>query len=329
MKTVYVAKGQYRKTPVQDMTFELIKDYTVGKLSNFITVNSDGSNDLPVGTIRIKLQSEEDYFIMGDETPAQDLETDDEVMNRLRERFAVLEEMTKAACDGIVRGLVVTGPPGVGKSYGIETVMHQTNTFAKLAGRDPLMGVERGAASAIGLYQLLHQFSAPGSVLVLDDCDSVLWDEIACNLLKAALDSTKVRNISWRTESHVLEKNAIPTKFEFHGSVIFVTNLKFDGVRGRISDHLGAIMSRCHYLVLTLNTQRDKFLRCKQIVQDGMLRNMNFSIEEEDELMNYMEENKEHLREISLRMVKKVADLKKMNGNRWKRYAEMTCMKNK
>jgi len=56
---------------------------------------------------------------------------------------------------------------------------------------------------------------------------------------------------------------------------------------------------------------------------------MNFSIEEEDELMNYMEENKEHLREISLRMVKKVADLKKMNGNRWKRYAEMTCMKNK
>lgn len=327
MQQVYVAKGQFRNVPIQDMTFELLKDYKVGKLSNFITVNSTGENNLPVGTIRIKLESEDDYLILADDTPGQDTESDEEIMDRLRERFTVLEEMTKAACDGIVRGLVVTGPPGVGKSFGIENVMNQTNTFAKLAGRDPLMGVERGAASAIGLYQLLYQFSAPGSVLVLDDCDSVLWDEIACNLLKAALDSTKVRNISWRTESPVLERNGIPTKFEFHGSVIFVTNLKFDGVRGRISEHLGAIMSRCHYLDLTLDTQRDKFLRCKQIVKDGMLRSMNFSVDEETDLMDYIEENKDHLREISLRMVKKVADLKKMSGNRWKRYAEMTCMK--
>ena len=108
-----------------------------------------------------------------------------------------------------------------------------------------------------------------------------------------------------------------------------MTQASIDGVvRGKIKDHLAAIMSRCHYLDLTMDTMREKVLRCKQIVADGMLNEYQFTQEEQDDLMNFMFENKEKMREISLRMVTKLADLKKSFGtDKWKRTAEVTCMR--
>ena len=147
-------------------------------------------------------------------------------------------------------------------------------------------------------------------------------------MLKAALDSCKKRKLSWNTDSALLRREGIPDTFEFQGSVIFITNLKFDNVRGKIKDHLAAIMSRCHYLDLTMDTTREKVLRCKQIVADGMLNEYQFTSEEENDVMEFMIDNKEKMREISLRMVTKLADLKKsMGGEKWKRVAEVTCMR--
>ena len=253
-------------------------------------------------------------------------ETDAQIVERLRERFEILEEMTQASIDGVVRGMVVTGPPGVGKSFGVETVLEKNSLFDKMAGNRLRFGIEKGAASAIGLYKLLYNYADKGNVLVLDDCDTVLYDETSLNLLKAALDSSKKRKLSWNTDSALLRREGIPDSFEFKGSVIFITNLKFDKVRGKIKDHLDAIMSRCHYLDLTMDSQREKILRCKQIVADGMLNEYDFTKEEEADIMDFMMENKNKMREISLRMVTKLADLKKSMGAKWQRMAECTCM---
>ena len=125
----------------------------------------------------------------------------------------------------------------------------------------------------------------------------------------------------------MLHNEGIPDKFEFKGSIIFITNLKFEKTRGKIKDHLDAIMSRCHYLDLTLDTMHEKWLRCKQIVTDGMLNEYKFSETEQSDLLDYIHTNRNKLREMSLRMVLKIADLKKMNGEKWKRYVEMTCMR--
>ena len=254
-------------------------------------------------------------------------ETDVEIVERLRERFQILEDMTQASIDGVVRGMVVTGPPGVGKSFGVEQVLEKNNLFDKLAGNRLRFGIEKGAASAIGLYKLLYNYADPNNVLVLDDCDTVLYDETSLNLLKAALDSSKKRRLSWNTDSALLRREGIPDSFEFKGSVIFITNLKFDNVRGKIKDHLDAIMSRCHYLDLTMDTTREKMLRCQQIVNDGMLNEYDFTKEQEQEILNFIFDNKDRMREISLRMVTKVADLRKSMSSRWQRMAECTCMK--
>ena len=254
-------------------------------------------------------------------------ETDDQIIERMRERFEILDDMTQASIDGIVRGMVVTGPPGVGKSFGVEAVLEKNSLFDKIAGNKLRFEVIKGASSAIGLYKVLYQNADRNNVLVLDDCDTVLYDETSLNLLKAALDSSKKRKLSWNTDSALLRREGIPDTFEFKGSVIFITNLKFDKVRGKIKDHLDAIMSRCHYLDLTMDTTREKVLRCKQIVADGMLNEYQFSKEEEKDLMDFMISNKEIMREISLRMVTKLADLKKSMGHKWMRTAEVTCMR--
>ena len=332
-KQVRIANGTYRNINVKDVVFPLVKDYKQGKTGNFITVDGSAVPGFPDRSIRVKVvdKSEFDYMEDGENVvtgEAAEPETDEQIIDRLRERFSILEDMTYAACDGVVRGMVVTGPPGVGKSFGVEAVLKDAGIMKKLSN-DSLrrFGVEKGAATPIGLYQLLYDYSADGSVLVLDDCDSVLYDELSLNLLKAALDSGKKRTLSWRSESRALANNGVPDQFDFKGSIIFITNVKFERTRGKLKDHLDAIMSRCHYLDLTLDTMRDKFLRCKQIVADGMLDEYKFSDEDKTDLMDYIYTNKNKLREMSLRMVLKIADLKKMNATKWKSYAESTCMK--
>lgn len=330
---VRIANGTYRNLNVKDVVFPLVKQYKQGKTGNFITVDGSAVPGFPDRSIRIKVvdESEFDYLEEGENVvsgQAAQPETDEQVIERLRERFQILEDMTYASCDGVVRGMVVTGPPGVGKSFGVEKVLKDAGIMLKMSGSTTRkFGIEKGAATPIGLYQLLYDYSADGSVLVLDDCDSVLYDELSLNLLKAALDSGKKRTLSWRSESRALANNGVPDQFDFKGSIIFITNVKFERTRGKLKDHLDAIMSRCHYLDLTLDTMRDKFLRCKQIVADGMLNEYNFGKEEEKDLMEYIYTNKNRLREMSLRMVLKIADLRKMNANKWKAYAESTCMK--
>ena len=255
-------------------------------------------------------------------------ETDAQIIERMRERFSILDEMTQASIDGVVRGMVVTGPPGVGKSFGVEQVLEKNSLFDVMAGNGTKFETVKGASSAIGLYKVLFNNANSKSVLVLDDCDTVLYDETSLNLLKAALDSCKKRTLNWNTDSALLRREGIPDQFEFQGSVIFITNLKFDNVRGKIKDHLAAIMSRCHYLDLTMDTMREKILRCQQIVADGMLNEYQFTAKEEAEILNFMLDNKDRMREVSLRMVTKLADLKKSFGDeKWKRTAEVTCMR--
>ena len=341
MSQVQIIEGNYRGQQMAGVVGQLVKPYKrfakpMTGYAGFVTIK------VGADVVRVKVQGTKGYkTVSGDVAMTQNImalqtteieepvveETDEQVIERLRERFEILNEMSQASVDGVVRGMVVTGPPGVGKTFGVEKVLEKASMFDKLAGRPEKYGVEKGAASAIGLYMLLFRYADEGSVLVLDDCDSILFDEISLNLLKAALDSGKKRMISWKAESSALRREGIPEKFEFRGSIIFITNLKFDKTKGKIKDHLEAIMSRCHYLDLTMDTMRERILRVKQIVADGMLKDYKIDQEGEDEIVNFMQKNSGRLREVSLRMVTKLADLYKMNPNRWQSLAESTCIK--
>jgi hypothetical protein len=257
-------------------------------------------------------------------------ETDDEIKARLRERFTVLDDMTKAVKAGKVRSMIVTGPPGVGKSFGVERVLGKHDLLADVANDSKLKKYEvvKGAMSALGLYSKLYEFSDKKSILVFDDCDSVLLDDLSLNILKAALDSGNKRMIHWNTDSRLLRSEGVPNSFEFKGGAIFITNIKFEHVKSKkLKDHLEALESRCHYLDLTIDTEREKVLRIKQIVEDGMLDKYDFEAGAVEELLTFIDTNKKKLRELSLRMVLKLADLKASFPDRWESVASMTCMR--
>ena len=86
-------------------------------------------------------------------------------------------------------------------------------------------------------------------------------------------------------------------------------------------------MSRCHYIDLEMGSIADRFLRINQIVRDGMLEEYKFGDDGNIEVIDFMIEKSARLREISLRMVLKVADLKQLSPDTWRELAETTCMK--
>ena len=257
--------------------------------------------------------------------------SDDEIIERLRTRFQILDDMTRAVKKGDVRAMIVTGPPGVGKSFGVEKVLSKHDVFADVAQNSKLKKYEvvKGAMSAIGLYKKLYEYSDKKCILVFDDCDSVLLDDLSLNILKAALDSSKKRTIHWNTDSRLLRSEGVPNSFEFHGGAIFITNIKFDNVKSKkLRDHLEALESRCHYLDLTIDTDREKILRIKQVITEcGMLDDYEFDTVEKQVLIDFIDDNKKKLRELSLRTVLKVADLKKSMPTNWRAVAEVTCMR--
>jgi hypothetical protein len=92
-------------------------------------------------------------------------------------------------------------------------------------------------------------------------------------------------------------------------------------------DHLEALESRCHYIDLAIDTDREKLLRIKQITNDGMLNEYKLSEEVVQEIVDFCDINKKRLRELSLRTVLKVADLAKAFPDKWEAMAENTVMR--
>jgi len=258
-------------------------------------------------------------------------ETDESILTRLRDRFEILDDMTRAVKAGKVKAMIVTGPPGVGKSFGVEKVLSKHDVFANVANDQKLKKYEvvKGAMSAIGLYSKLYHFSDRKNVLVFDDCDSILLDDLSLNILKAALDSSKKRMIHWNTDSSLLRREGVPDSFEFKGGAIFITNIKFDHVKSKkLRDHLEALESRCHYLDLTIDTEREKLLRIHQVITEhGMLDDYELEDYQKADIIEFLKANTHRVRELSLRTVLKIADLAASFPDKWRAVAESTVMR--
>lgn len=295
--------------------------------------------------------------------PEEIPETDEEISNRINERFNILKDQTIASTFGLNRGMVITGAPGVGKSYEVVDALKKQNVYDKMTfdpssivmenedldlddGSMPespgwyefdsdgkkiikyhTYHVVKGHMSPAALYSTLYGNRQENEVLIFDDCDSVLMDEESLQLLKAALDTTSDRIISWVTNS-----SDMPSQFLYEGSIMFISNINFEKTvnsgRSKIGPHLEAIMDRCLYLDLTIDSSREKLIRIKYVSKEcGLFDREELNKEQGEEILSWIEDNLEKFRTLSLRKVIQLCNLYKSTNN-WKRSAEVLLLKN-
>jgi hypothetical protein len=254
-------------------------------------------------------------------------ETDEEIGNRLKERFDILDQFATAAMNNQVRSLIVSGPAGLGKSWTVEQAIKRIG----LPDEDHV--IVKGYLKPTGLYKTLWQYRHSHNVLVFDDSDSIFSDEQSLNFLKTACDTTEIRELSYLSEYVIFdekESTNIPSRFMFDSTVIFITNLDFDKLidqNHKYTEHLKALISRSHYIDLTLKTRRDYIIRIKQVIREGLLKDEK--PQHVKDVLAFIEKHQDQLRELSLRMAIKLAHVRKVySASDWEKVARVTCCRN-
>jgi len=285
---------------------------TISQISN----GKDPSIKVQEKLIRL---SGEDVNVNSISTEEENKESNNDAFERIQKRYSVMEKMVTNVALGNFPSLIISGGSGTGKSFLTQKVLKE---------QDVKFEIVKGVASGVGMLVPLYTVS-DGGIIVFDDCDSVFSDEDALNVLKAALDSTSERQISWLKASSYLKEQEIPNKFDFNGSVIFITNKdlqqKSDG-NNRFSAHYSALINRSMYLDLTMRTLRDKCLRIRQIVSEGGFDHYDLGSEQKEEIVTFIEENSNRWRELSLRLVHHLAKMVKVDDS-WKEMAEVSFMR--
>lgn len=259
--------------------------------------------------------------------PDKPEETDEEIAARLEERFAVIDTLADASCAGQIRSLIISGPAGLGKSYTVEQAVKKYDPTG-----DHTV-IAKGFVRPTGLYLLLHEYRHSGCVIVLDDADSIYNDMDALNLLKAACDTTKERRICWRAETKMQDADGEPIdrEFTFEGTIIFITNKDFDAEiarGGRSAEHFEALVSRSHYVECDMHSIRDYLVRIKQVVDMGMLRKQRQMNDDDAQIIvDFINKHAEQLRELTLRMALKLADVYKLDPDNFDSLARVSCFK--
>ena len=270
--------------------------------------------------------------------PVEELtRSDDDIRDEQRTRFEAVEAMTRMTLEGRNKALIIGGPAGVGKSFGVEMLCEEYED-EDLIRYDAIKGYTR----PIGMYTKLFEYRHEGDVMIFDDCDAVFRDEVGLNLLKVALDTSGRRVIHWNSRGvdgltvegrNEGETEPVPRHFTYKGTIIFISNLNFDAMvmgGGKMAPHFEALLSRCHYIDLGMATKREKLIRVLDVCESQKMLQVQCCLREQEvnDVLEFIVENHEKFREISLRMALKIGLLRASGKiEKWREMARVTCMK--
>lgn len=254
------------------------------------------------------------------------LESDEDLDQRIIETYESLDTLIEAVAGNKVNSLIVSGSAGLGKSFEVNKVLNRIN------GGEYGYVFSRGYLKATGLFRLLWENRHPGMTIVLDDVDSIMGDEVALNILKSALELKPSRLVGWGSEKEFLSDDGevIPRYFQYEGNIIFLTNLNFSEMASgstKNAPHLAALESRSLVLDLKIKTKREFIAKIKQTVRGGMLKDKGLSLEEEQDVLDFVDEHSDRMKELSLRAVEKLAVLLVMNRPNWRPLARVVMLK--
>lgn len=244
---------------------------------------------------------------------------DAEVLKDLIKRFGMLDKLTRGCISNDIRSIIVVGAPGVGKTFTVESILETTP--------DLKYEIVKGGLSAVELYKMGYRNRRPGSVVVIDDADSIFSDEEGLSILKAMCDSSSTRRVSWLKDSSTLREDEVPQTYDFQGSFIFISNIDFqryiDTGGNKYVVHFEALMSRSLYLDLRVHDRQAISLWVEHVATHGkMFAKENVSEAVGKDILAFLKKNRDDLREYSLRTAVKLCGLAKSHHD-WKDMAQV------
>ena len=239
----------------------------------------------------------------------------------INKRFNFLEDFVSMVADRTTPSMVVAGEGGLGKTYSVNKALkaaglQNSSSLIGMSSDDTLLPsqarklytVVKGFSTAKGLYRTLYENR--NRIIIFDDCDEVLKNDVAVNLLKGALDSYDERWISWNAEASFGDD--LPRSFKFEGGVICITNMNVNKIDQ-------AIRSRSIVVDVTM-TMDQKIERMGAIIKSEEFM-PEFEFAKKEQALEFIDEIKHNLKELSLRELIKVTKVVGRN-DRWKETAE-------
>ena len=229
----------------------------------------------------------------------------------INQRFEFVTQLVNMIAQGNATSVLITGPGGLGKTHTVKEAL-QANGLEDISSFEtdaPSKAYKmiKGFSTARGLYRELY--ANKDSVLVFDDCDDVLKDATALNLLKAALDSYDKRVVSWNTDRN---DEDVPRSFVFSGRIIFISNMQRDKIAN-------ALLTRAYCVDLKMTTQQ-KIDRMEHMTNSASFM-PGYSAKHKQDAMALIAELQGEVKELSLRSLQAVIKLRSHNGN-WRALAQ-------
>jgi len=217
----------------------------------------------------------------------------------INQRFGFLNDLTTMVVSGVTPSLVVCGQGGLGKTHSVTQTIENNDM-------EPMDYVFfKGYSTARGLYNTL--FDNNGKLIIFDDCDSVLDDKVAVNILKSALDSYEKRTISWMAKMN--KNDEYPQHFDFTGRIIFISNK----AKEKIDE---AILTRSLTVDLTM-TPDDKITRMSSILGNIL---PEYDMDIKQDALGFLETVKDEV-SLNMRMLIMVAKMRLMYPETWRNLA--------
>lgn len=234
----------------------------------------------------------------------------------INERFDIMEDYVDMVAKRELASTLVTGEGGLGKTFTVMRSLKRSGLkdIAKMeigARFDGQRGfiVVKGYSTAKGLYRTLYENR--NQIIIFDDCDNVLRDPTAVNLLKAALDSYDTRVVTWNAEGWGSDED-LPKSFEFTGGVIFISNMS----KAKIPQ---AIRSRAMCADVSM-TRAEVVERMRVIVKSDEFM-PEFEAEHKMDALEFVAENANNplIAELNLRSLVNVIKARASKPDSWKR----------
>ena len=228
----------------------------------------------------------------------------------INQRFESVERLVRMVGSGSTASAIITGDGGLGKSHSVVAAL-KTAGLRDITEIEPgtvinsknCFRIVKGYSTARGLFRILWENR--NNIVVFDDCDSILRDEDAVNILKGALDSYDKRLITWNS---MRPDDEMPRTFQFEGGIVFISNRSINKI-----DQALRTRSMCIDLSMTLDQKIERM--------DVIMRSAEFLpnvlISHKRDALNLINKYKDQAKEVSLRTLIAVSKIRAQNDADW------------